>query len=82
MIINGFDINPQSGDAGTYEIGISPTTINEGVDKEIQVDAICGDKTSTLTLVHEGMRQPYGLKGGGVYRVKDGGRYLVLKSNI
>lgn len=79
MIVNGFDINPQSGEAGTYEIGISPTTINEGIDKEIQVDAICGDKADTLTLIHEGMRQPFGLKGGGVFRVKGGGRFGVLK---
>ena len=79
MIVNGFDINPQSGEAGTYEIGISPTAINEGIDKEIQVDAICGDKADTLTLVHEGMRQPFGLKGGGVFRVKGGGRFGVLK---
>ena len=82
MIVNGFDINPQNGEAGTYEIGISPTTINEGIDKEIQVDAICGDKADTLTLVHEGMRQPYGLKGGGVFRVKGGGRYGVLKQKL
>lgn len=79
MIVNGFDINPQNGEAGTYEIGISPTAINEGIDKEIQVDAICGDKADTLTLVHEGMRQPFGLKGGGVFRVKGGGRFGVLK---
>lgn len=79
MIVNGFDINPQNGEAGTYEIGFSPTTINEGIDKEIQVDAICGDKADTLTLVHEGMRQPFGLKGGGVFRVKGGGRFGVLK---
>lgn len=79
MIVNGFDINPQNGEAGTYEIGFSPTTINEGIDKEIQVDAICGDKADTLTLIHEGLRQPFGLKGGGVFRVKGGGRFGVLK---
>ena len=79
MIVNGFDINPQNGEAGTYEIGISPTTINEGIDKQIQVDAICGNKADTLTLIHEGMRQPFGLKGGGVFRVKGGGRFGVLK---
>lgn len=79
MIVNGFDINPQNGEAGTYEIGISPTAINEGIDKEIQVDAICGDKADTLTLIHEGMRQPFGLKGGGVFRVKGSGRFGVLK---
>ena len=79
MIVNGFDINPQNGEAGTYEIGISPTSINEGIDKEVQVDAICGDKADTLTLIHEGMRQPFGLKGGGVFRIKNGGRFGVLK---
>lgn len=79
MIVNGFDINPQNGEAGTYEIGISPTSINEGIDRKFQVDAICGDKADTLTLVHEGMRQPFGLKGGGVFRVKGGGRFGVLK---
>ena len=79
MNFNGFDINPQNGEAGTYETGICPTAINEGIDKEIQVDAICGDKADTLTLIHEGLRQPYGLKGGGVFRVKGGGRFGVLK---
>lgn len=81
MIVNGFDINPQNGEAGTYEIGISPTAINEGIDKEVQVDAICGDKADTLTLIHEGMRQPYGLKGGGIFRLSNGGRFGVLKSS-
>lgn len=79
MNFNGFDINPQNGEAGTYETGICPTSINEGIDKEIQVDAICGDKADTLTLVHEGMRQPFGLKGGGVFRLANGGRFGVLK---
>ena len=79
MIINGFDINPQNGEAGTYDIGICPTSVNEGLDKEIQVDAVCGDKNATLTLKHEGMRQPINLSGGGVFRIKGGGRFGVLK---
>lgn len=79
MIINGFDINPQNGEAGTYEIGICPTSINEGIDREIQVDAICGDKTDTLTLVHEGMRQRFITADGKVFFVLGGGRFGVLK---
>ena len=79
MDFNGFDINPQQGAAGTYGVGICPTSINEGIDREIQVDAVCGDKADTLTLRHEGMRQPIALSGGGVFRIKNGGRFGVLK---
>ena len=79
MIVNGFDINPQHGEAGTYEIGISPTSINEGLDKEVRVDAICGDKADTLTLVHEGMREAYITADGEVYMTADDEIYGVLK---
>ena len=79
MIVNGFDINPQNGEAGTYEIGISPTAINEGIDKEIKVDAICGDKADTLTLIHEGMREAYITADGEVYMTADDEIYGVLK---
>lgn len=80
--VNGYEVYPQQGEAGTYEISVRPTYINEGVDIEENIEVICGDKTATIAVFHEGKRQPYGLVGGGVYRVKDGGRYLVLKSNI
>lgn len=79
MIINGFDINPQHGEAGTYEIGISPTSINEGLDREIQVDAVCGDKNATLTLKHEGMREAYITADGDVWMTADDEIYGVLK---
>lgn len=78
----GYEVYPRQGKAGTYEISVRPTYINEGVDTEENIEVICGDKTATIAVTHEGKRQPYGVVGGGVYRVKDGGRYLVLKSNI
>ena len=54
---------------------------NEGIDRETTV--IFSDKEGTVTIEkvvrQEGLRQPYRLKNGGVYRVSSGGRYGVLK---
>lgn len=79
MNINGFEINPQSGNAGNNEISIGIISINEGIDKSVNIKGVCGDKSAPLHLIHEGLRQPFGLNGGGVFRIKNGGRYGVLK---
>lgn len=79
MNINGFEINPQSGNAGDNEISIGITSINEGIDKSVNIKGVCGDKSAPLHLVHEGLRQPFGLNGGGVFRLANGGRFGVLK---
>lgn len=79
MDVNGFIINPQSGSAGTHDISVSIASVNEGCDKEVRIDGVCGDASARLTITHEGMRQPIALKGGGVFRVADGGRFGVLK---
>lgn len=80
MEVNGFIISPQSGEAGANNISISVAAVNESLDKVVEVDAVCGDKQARLTLIHEGMRQPIALSGGGVFRVKGGGRFGVLKA--
>ena len=79
MEVNGFIINPQSGSAGVHDIDFSVAAVNEGIDKEVIVEGVCGDKSAPLHLVHEGKRQPFGLSGGGVFRIKGGGRFGVLK---
>lgn len=79
MDVNGFIINPQSGSAGVHDIDFSVVAANEGIDKEVIVDGVCGDKSAPLHLVHEGLRQPFGLSGGGVFRIAGGGRFGVLK---
>ncbi len=79
MDVNGFIINPQSGSAGVHDIDFSVAAVNEGIDKEVIVEGVCGDKSAPLLLVHEGKRQPFGLSGGGVFRIKGGGRFGVLK---
>jgi hypothetical protein len=79
MNINGFEINPQSGNAGNNEISIGIISINEGIDKSVNIKGVCGDKSAPLHLIHEGLRQPFGLSGGGVFRIKNGGRFGVLK---
>ena len=79
MDVNGFIINPQSGSAGVHDIDFSVAAVNEGIDKDIIVEGVCGDKSAPLHLIHEGLRQPFGLSGGGVFRIKNGGRYGVLK---
>lgn len=79
MNINGFEINPQSGNAGDNKISIGITSINEGIDKSVNIKGVCGDKSAPLHLIHEGLRQPFGLNGGGVFRLANGGRFGVLK---
>lgn len=52
---------------------------NEGIDRVMDVAFKAGDVVEQRIVTQEGLRQPYGLVGGGVYRVRGGGRYGVLK---
>jgi hypothetical protein len=38
-----------------------------------------GDIVEQRIVTQEGLRQPLGLNGGGVFRIKNGGRFGVLK---
>lgn len=78
MEINGIIINPQNGEAGTHAIDFSIAAVNEGIDKEILIDAVCGDKSAPLRIVHEGLRQVF-RAADGVFRLNDGGTFNVLK---
>lgn len=80
MEINGFIIDPQNGNAGIHEVGVSITSVNEGIDKEILIDGVCGDKSDTLTIRHEGLRQQFRFNDGRVLRMSNGGRFAVLKT--
>lgn len=53
----------------------------EGIDREIPVRFVGGDVIVERTVRQEGIRQPIGLNGGGIFRVLGGGRFGVLKSN-
>ena len=57
---------------------------NEGIDREMSVSFVdaSGSVVVERTVSQVGLRQPYGLKGGGVFRVKGGGRYGVLKTSV
>lgn len=78
MIVDGINIEPQSGSAGTYPVSINITAVNEGLDKSITIDGVCGDKNSPLTIIHEGRRERYITADGKVFCASDG-RYCVLK---
>lgn len=79
MEVNGFIISPQSGEAGANNISISIATVNESLDKVVEIDAVCGDKEARLTLIHEGMREVFRVKEGD-FRLADGGTFNVLKA--
>ena len=79
MDVNGFIINPQSGEAGANNISISIAAVNESIDKVVEIDAVCGDKEARLTLIHEGMREVFRVKEGD-FRLADGGTFNVLKA--
>lgn len=78
MIVNGFDINPQNGSKGTHDISITPTIVNEGVDREVVVEAICGEDAAPLTIIHEGRREVFRCADGDFF-LADGGTFNVLK---
>lgn len=80
MEINGFNITPQSGSAGAdIPISISIAAINEGLDKSIEIEGVCGDKQAPLALVHEGMREKYITTDGEVFMTLDEEIYGCLK---
>lgn len=81
MVVNGFNINPQSGNAGANEISISVSAVNEGIDKVVEINAINGDKTAKMTLIHEGMREVFEPSNGG-FVLADGGTFNVLKDEF
>lgn len=51
----------------------------EGIDREMEVDFVGGGITQTRKVRQEGIRQPIGLVGGGIFRVANGGRFGVLR---
>lgn len=79
MEVNGFNINPQSGEAGANEISISVSAVNEGIDKTIEINAVNGDKIAKMTLVQEGLREEFVTADGKVFMTADGEVFGVLK---
>lgn len=55
---------------------------NEGIDRVMDVAFKAGDVVEQRIVTQEGLRQPFGLNGGGVFRIKGGGRYGVLKEDV
>ena len=52
---------------------------NEGIDRVMDVAFKAGDIVEQRIVTQEGLRQPFGLNGGGVFRLANGGRFGVLK---
>lgn len=52
---------------------------NTGIDREMAVTFKGAGQSIEKKVTQEGLRQPFGLAGGGVFRVKGGGRFGVLK---
>lgn len=78
MNIQGFEITPQHGKAGTHNISISPTYTNESLDKEIVIDAVCGTSIAKLTIFHEGRREIFNED----FILVDGGTFNVIKDGL
>lgn len=79
METNGIIVNPQSGDAGDHNIDFSVAAVNESIDKEVVIDAVCGDKIAPVRIIHEGIREVLRFTDG-VFRLADGGTFNVLKA--
>lgn len=52
---------------------------NTGIDREMEVTFKGGGMEEVRKVSQVGLRQPFGLAGGGIFRVKGGGRFGVLK---
>lgn len=52
---------------------------NEGIDREMSVRFVGGDESIERVVTQEGLRQPFGLSDEGIFRIKNGGRFGVLK---
>ena len=52
---------------------------NQGIDRVMDVAFKAGDVVEQRIVTQEGLRQPFGLSSGGVFRIKNGGRFGVLK---
>lgn len=52
---------------------------NTGIDREMMVIFKGGGMEEVRKVAQVGLRQPFGLADGGVFRVKDDGRFGVLK---
>lgn len=78
MEINGFNIDPLQGEAGAHDVSFSPTAVNESLDRVVEIDAVAGDKTARVTLIHEGMREIFNASDGA-FVLADGGTFNVMK---
>ena len=68
----------------TYEgsgdgTAVFASDVNEGIDRVMDVTFKAGDVVEQRIVTQEGLRQPFGLSGGGVFRLANGGRFGVLK---
>lgn len=51
----------------------------EGIDRVMSVTFKGGGIEEARTVRQEGLRQPFGLSGGGVFRIANGGRFGVKR---
>lgn len=77
MEINGFNVEPIEGEAGAHDVSFSPASVNESIDKTVEIDAVVGDKTARVTLFHEGLRELFNVTEGA-FSVSEG-TFNVLK---
>lgn len=71
-------IEPQNGQEGTTEIRVSILSVNEGIDREKRVRAVCGDAKTELIIKHSGMREVFRAADGD-FVLADGDTLNVLK---
>lgn len=62
------------GDSATFE-----SDSYEGIDRKTVVTFKGGEVEEEVIVIQEGIRQPIGLSGGGIFRLANGGRFGVLK---
>nr|WP_302830022.1 hypothetical protein [uncultured Bacteroides sp.] len=79
MILDWLKLEPQNGQAGTTGIMISTLSVNEGIDREKTVHAVCGNASVSMTVRQSGLREVFNAADGN-FILSDGETFNVLKN--
>lgn len=79
MVFDWFKVDPQNGMDGTTAIGMSVLSVNEGIDRQKVIRAVCGSSSVSMTVRQSGMREVFQVVDGDFLMV-DGETFNVLKN--
>lgn len=80
MDMNWLRVEPQNGQAGVTGVQVSILSVNESLDREQTIQAICGGTSAPLRIKQAGKREVFRATDGD-FILANGGTFNVLKKN-